>query len=69
MSSQDSTIADTLAVVVALGRHLKEDNYTHSIKYILRESLKSKNAGFAAQQENADATIPRNQLRYGYEDK
>jgi hypothetical protein len=56
MSSQDTTVADTLAVVAALRRHLNEDNCTHSIKYILRESLKNNSAGLAAQtQPTTDA--------------
>jgi hypothetical protein len=58
MSSQDSTVADTLAVVTALRRHLKEDHCTHSIRYILRESLKNKSAGLAAQtQQTTDADV------------
>lgn len=36
MSSQDTTVADTLAVVKALRRHLKEENCEHC-KKLLKE--------------------------------
>lgn len=51
---QDTTVADTLAVVEALRRHLKEDNCNHSIKSILRESLKSKSGLRPAKTSSAD---------------
>lgn len=55
-SSQDTTVSDTLAVVMALKRHLKEDNCKHSIKSILREGLKSKAVGPAARRQQQPVT-------------
>jgi hypothetical protein len=59
-SSQDTTVSDTLAVVMALKRHLKEDNCKHSIKSILREGLKSKAVAPPQDQQPTQAatTIP-----------
>ena len=40
MSSEDSTVSDTLAVVRTLKRHLKETHCRHTIKNIMEEALK-----------------------------
>jgi hypothetical protein len=70
MSSQDTTVTDTLPVVAALRRHLKEDNCKHSIKSILREGLKSKAvAPTGQQQQQTGVDNLGDQPRNDYRDK
>jgi hypothetical protein len=58
MSSQDTTVSDTLAVVQALKKHLKEPHCKHTIKSILQEGLKSKSAGLVAQTQRQQTQKP-----------
>jgi hypothetical protein len=49
---------DTLRVVSALYRHLAEEHCHHTYSSIVKEALKSKSAGLAAQpQQTTDADV------------
>lgn len=54
MSSQDSTISDTLAVVKVLRKHMKEQHCNHDINTMMKEALGRKNGARLA----AEAPTP-----------
>lgn len=69
-AQQDNTVADTLAVVAALREHMNEKNCPHSIRHILREALKSKNAGaYDAPADNSRSNHQRSNLNGNYTER